>query len=154
MLMTTLLIIHGLVGTALLGAITHQLVGLLWRPAKKTGTFVNRYAAVRADVFTVAIVWLFAVETVLGMIIYPEYRLGVRIPFEEMGLRPAVGSFELKEHFAGLGLGILPLYWRTWQADMESTHHRDRAVLTALIAFAVWWDFLVGHILNNIRGFG
>ena len=22
------------------------------------------------------------------------------------------------------------------------------------LAFIVWWNFLVGHILNNIRGFG
>jgi len=23
-----------------------------------------------------------------------------------------------------------------------------------MLAFIVWWNFLVGHILNNIRGFG
>jgi len=23
-----------------------------------------------------------------------------------------------------------------------------------MLAFVVWWNFLVGHILNNIRGFG
>jgi hypothetical protein len=30
---------------------------------------------------------------------------------------------------------------------------RTRAILTALLAFIVWWGFVVGHILNNIRGF-
>ena len=29
-----------------------------------------------------------------------------------------------------------------------------RTVLTTLIAVAVWWSFLTGHIINNIRGFG
>jgi len=28
-----------------------------------------------------------------------------------------------------------------------------RRYLTWLLAFIVWWNFLVGHILNNIRGF-
>jgi hypothetical protein len=27
-------------------------------------------------------------------------------------------------------------------------------MLTSLLAFIVWWGFLTGHILNNIRGFG
>jgi hypothetical protein len=26
--------------------------------------------------------------------------------------------------------------------------------LTLMLAFIVWWGFLVGHVLNNIRGFG
>ena len=26
--------------------------------------------------------------------------------------------------------------------------------LTALLAFVVWWGFLIGHILNDIAGFG
>jgi hypothetical protein len=29
-----------------------------------------------------------------------------------------------------------------------------RAVLTAVIAFVVWWSFLIGHFMNNVRGFG
>jgi len=26
--------------------------------------------------------------------------------------------------------------------------------VTSIIAVAVWWGFLTGHIINNIRGFG
>jgi hypothetical protein len=26
--------------------------------------------------------------------------------------------------------------------------------VTLILAFVVWWSFLVGHITNNIRGFG
>jgi hypothetical protein len=33
-------------------------------------------------------------------------------------------------------------------------HARTRAALTGMLAFIVWWNFLVGHIVNNIRGFG
>jgi hypothetical protein len=29
-----------------------------------------------------------------------------------------------------------------------------RASLTAILAFVVWWSYLIGHVLNNILGFG
>jgi hypothetical protein len=69
-----------------------------------------------------------------------------------MQLAKANGSFELKEHFVALGLGMLPAYWYFWRQP-PADYARTRAVLTALLAFIVWWGFLVGHVLNNIRGF-
>jgi hypothetical protein len=27
-------------------------------------------------------------------------------------------------------------------------------LLTSILAFIIWWNFLVGHVVNNIRGFG
>ena len=95
---------------------------------------------------------LFLVELILGAIIYPAYRLGVRIPFEEMSLGWAIGAFELKEHFAGIALALLPFYACTWRAEAAEQLRTDRLAITAILAFVVWWDFLVGHVLNNIRG--
>ena len=92
----------------------------------------------------------------MGAIIYPTYRLNVRIVLEQMQLHVPNGAFELKEHFVALGLGMLPAYWYFWRALFMSSageYVRTRALLTALLAFIVWWGFLVGHILNNIRGF-
>ena len=48
---------------------------------------------------------------------------------------------------------MLPAYWYFWRAPQVAQYGRTRAVLTALLAFIVWWGFVVGHILNNIRGF-
>jgi hypothetical protein len=152
-LITTLLIVHGLVGVALLGALTHQAVSALRQPTKRTGSFVDRYTGVNQRTFTVTIVVLYLVGLTLGAVIYPSYRLNVRIPFEEMRLGWAVGLFELKEHFAGIGVGILPLYAYSWRLPAgDSSFERTRRILTALLAAIVWWDFLVGHVLNNIRG--
>ena len=83
-----------------------------------------------------------------------EYRIEVRTVVEQLGLWPQNGAFELKEHFAAVGLAILPAYWHYWRAAAAGEHARTRAILTLLLAFIVWWNFLVGHILNNIRGFG
>jgi hypothetical protein len=73
---------------------------------------------------------------------------------QQLELRPAEGAFEVKEHFAAIGLGLLPAYWYYWRLPLAPEHARTRAMLTSILAFIVWFGFLVGHVLNNIRGFG
>src|SRR6185312_3584789 len=111
---TLLLILHSLVGVALLGAITHQLVSMHRRRKVRSGSFIDRYTGVNQQVFVVAVISLYLAQVLIGAAIYPSYRLNVRIPFEEMFLFKAVGSFESKEHFAGIGVGLLPLYYWLW----------------------------------------
>jgi hypothetical protein len=149
---TVLLILHGLIGVVLLGALTHQTVSMFCGRTDRNDSFVSRYTGVRQQTFTLSVVSLYLVGVTLGAIVYPSYRLNVRIPFEEMSLGWAIGLFEIKEHFAGIGVGVLPLYANSWRAPLAQTHRRDRYVLTSLLSFIVWWDFLVGHVLNNIRG--
>ena len=151
---TFLLIVHGLLAVALLGAVTHQAVSV-FLPARKTAdSFVGRVRAVSAPSYVTAIVVLYVTTAFLGGLIYPEYRLGVRVVLEQLDLWKANGSFELKEHFVAVGLGMLPAYWYFWRQPLVAIYSRERAVITATLAFIVWWSFLVGHILNNIRGFG
>lgn len=150
-----LLLAHVLAGAALLGALTHQGVAA-WRgvpraAAGKAG-FLGRYGAVGARGFTVAVVVLYLLVALPGGLIYPVYRLDVRIPFEEMGLWWAVGLFEIKEHWGGIGLGLLPLYASLWLAPQLADHGRDRRIVTTMLAAIAWFDFVVGHVLNNLRG--
>lgn len=151
---TFLLILHSLVGVALLGAITHQAVSLLRQAIARGDSFVTRYSSVDSQAFTGAVAVMFAVQVALGAMIYPRYRLDVRIPFEEMSLGWAVGLFELKEHFAGIGLAMLPFYVFVWRNADREDRGADRTAVTLLLTFIVWWDLLVGHVLNNIRGLG
>jgi len=152
---TLLLIVHGLLAVALLGAVTHQAISV-WFPLRASaGSFVGRMRAVSAASYVNAIIILYVTTAIVGgVFIYPEYRLSVRIVLEQMRLRVPVGIFDLKEHFVTVGLGILPAYWYFWRQPLVNNHTRTRAVLTAVLAFIVWWSFLVGHILNNMRGFG
>jgi hypothetical protein len=152
---TTLLIVHGLLAVALLGAVTHQVASVLWPAARPAGSFTGRFRSVAAPGYANAIVVLYVATAVLGAIIYGEYRISIRIVLEELQLRAANGSFELKEHLAAVALGMLPAYWWYWrQPAADASVVRVRAILTAVLAFVVWWNFLVGHIVNNIRGFG
>ncbi len=78
----------------------------------------------------------------------------VRTTLEDLNLRSANGAFEIKEHLAAIGLGILPIYWFFWRLPLVIEYATGRKYLTWILAFLIWWNFLVGHILNNIKGFG
>ena len=149
---TFLLILHGLAGVALLGALTHQGLSVIAAHRGARATFAARYLRVDPRAFTTAVVVLFAASIVLGALIYPSYRVDVRIPFEEMALGWAIGLFEMKEHAGGIGLGLLPLYFVLWRGEFTESHPLDRKIITLLLAAIAWFDFTVGHVLNNIRG--
>ncbi len=67
---TTLLIIHGLLALALLGAITHQTVSLWWPVRAPVGSFVGRFRAVPSTSYVMAIIVLYLVTFVMGAWIY------------------------------------------------------------------------------------
>jgi hypothetical protein len=152
-MIVVLLILHALLAVTLLGAITHQALSV-WLPARtQAESFVARMRAVTPASYANAIVVLYLATATLGAVIYPSYRINVRIVLEQLQLYAANGAFELKEHFVAVGLGMLPAYWYFWRRPLAPDHARTRAVLTAVLAFVVWWSFIVGHLLNNIRGF-
>ncbi len=107
-------------------------------PARKAAdSFVGRMRAVSAPGYVSAIVVLYVATAILGGWIYPEYRLGVRVVLEQLDLWKANGSFELKERFVAVGFGMLPAYWYFWRQPLAASGSRERAVITAALAFIV-----------------
>ena len=149
-MITLLLIVHGLVAMFLVGAITHQALAACW-PARGSDGFTARFRAVSGPAYTNAVIVLFLATFVLGALIYPSYRLGVRNYLQSFRLFTPEGAFEVKEHFISIGLGLLPVYWLLWRQPPQAWG-RVRNIVTALLAIVVWLAFLVGHVLNNIRG--
>ena len=151
---TTLLIIHGLLAVALLGAITHQAVAV-WMPVRaKTGNFVTRFRAVPSTSYVVAIIVLYVGTVVMGAWIYTQYRFTSRLALEQLRFFKTVGAFEMKEHVATIGLIVLPAYWAFWRQPLADDYAGARKSVTLLLAIIVWANFLIGHIANNARGFG
>ena len=101
-----------------------------------------------------AIVILYVVSTLLGGTLYLDFRVDIRPGLERAGHWQALGFFDLKEHFVAIGLALLPAYWVCWQQQATDEPSRTPAALTLILAFIVWWSFLIGHVLNNIMGFG
>lgn len=104
--------------------------------------------------FANAVVVLYAVSTLLGGFIYLYFRVDIRPELERAGYWPALGFFDLKEHFVAIGFALLPAYWICWRRPNADERTQLRTMLTSLLAFIIWWGFLTGHVVNNIRGFG
>jgi hypothetical protein len=148
-----LLITHGILAVLLLGAITHQAIGAAWPATKREPGFFNSLRNVNGMSYTNAVIILFLVTFVIGTVIYPTYRVSVRTVLQEYNDYKPEGMFEMKEHLLALSLSLLPIYWLLWRRP-SGENRIARTAVTSILAIAVWWGFLTGHIINNIRGFG
>jgi hypothetical protein len=117
-------------------------------------SFFGRFRGVPSGSFTNAIVVLYTVSALLGAVLYLSFRVEIRPDLERAGHWQALGLFDLKEHFVSIGLALLPAYWVCWRQQRTDGPSRTPAALTWILAFIVWWSFLIGHFLNNIMGFG
>ncbi len=151
---TILFTCHALAAVALLGALTHQGLSVLMPVRQGAGGFVTRFRAVQGAGYATAVCVLWVVTFFFGAWIYTKYRMYVRIPIEQQGYWKTQGIFELKEHMASIGLGLLPIYWYFWKNARDPEYDSPRKWLTVTLAAFCWFMFLTGHIVNNVRGFG
>jgi len=136
-----LTILHALLAVGLLGALTHQAFSVARRkPASPAHTFIDRFRGVNSPTFTNVVVLLFVVTSIGGGLLYPRYRVDVRTTLEDLQLR------------AALGVGLLPAYWLFWRPPLHVEYADTRKYLTWILALVTWWNFLVGEVLNNIKG--
>ncbi len=151
---TILLIIHGLLAVALLGALTHQAMAVAL-PVRQTirDGFVTRFRAVAGPRYANAVCVLWVVTFLFGVWIYVNYRIHIRVPVEQQGYWKTLGVFELKEHLVTIGLGMLPIYWYLWMNARNAAYDRARKWLTVCLALICWYAILIGHIVNNVRGY-
>jgi hypothetical protein len=151
---TALLILHGLIAVALLGAVTHQTLSA-WTPSRvHPRSFFGRFRAVQPAGYANAIVGLYVGTALLGAVVYLYFKVDIQPDLERDRHWHALGFFDLKEDFVAIGLGLLPAYWISWRRPLADEPGRTKAALTAILAFIVWWSFLVGHVVNDIVGFG
>ena len=151
---TALLIVHGLVAVALLGAITHQTLAAWASSSARTRSFFGRFRAVQPAGYANAIVGLYVGTAVLGAVVYLYFKVDIQPDLERDRHWHALGFFDLKEDFVAIGLGLLPAYWISWRRPFADERDWIKVALTTILVFIVWWGFLVGHIVNDIMGFG
>ena len=150
---SVLLLVHMLLAVALIGALTHQAVSVMWPNTGRSKSFVGAFRGVNGMTYVNAIIVLFLCTAVLGAIIYPHYRLNVRTVLHTFHFYKPEGSFEFKEHAVTLGAALLPAYWYFWRNPVDG-NRSTRNAITVMLALIAWWAFMVGHVINNIRGFG
>jgi len=150
-MITALLIIHGVLAVFLIGAITHQTLGVFWPRRPGQTDFVAKARGINPAGYVNAILVLYLLTFALGAFLYPTYRVYVRPPLQDLMLTYAIGLFEIKENFAAIGLALLPSYWYFWKKAPEFS--TTRRFLVAIFFFMIWYNFIAGHLLNNVRGF-
>jgi hypothetical protein len=152
---TIWLLVHLLFAVALLGALTHQAVSVMMPVRKAAGPagFVTRFRAVPAAGYAAAVCVLWVLTFIVGSYIYTKYRTYIRIPIEQMQFWKTQGFFDFKEHIASIGLVLLPAYWYFWKNAQNPEYDTARRMLTIILCIACWFLFIVGHVLNNTRGF-
>ena len=112
---TALLILHGLVAVALLGAITHQTLAA-WTPSNAhPRSFFARFRAVQPAGYANAIVGLYLGAALLGAIVYLYFKVDIQPDLERDRHWHALGFLDLKEDFVAIGFGLLPAYWISWR---------------------------------------
>jgi hypothetical protein len=117
------------------------------------GGFIDRSPIPPASYATLIVI-LYVAQSLMGAWIYIKYRTYVRIPMEQFKHWWTVGSFEIKEHFVAMGMGLLPAYWYFWREPDSAEHAIVRKWVTVFLMLSVWYAFIVGHVANDFRGVG
>jgi hypothetical protein len=151
---TLWLLVHLLMAVGLLGALTHQAMAVALPVRRPAGGIVTRFRAVPAAGYATAVCVLYVLTFIVGSYIYTRYRIFVRIPLEQSGYFKTQGFFDFKEHVTSLGLLLLPAYWYFWKNGQNPEYETPRKMTTVVLAAMVWFLFIVGHVINNTRGFG
>ena len=152
---TLWLLVHLILAVTLLGSLTRQAVAVAI-PVRKAATgagFITRFRAVPAPGYATAVCILWVLMFIVGSYIYTKYRIYIRIPIEQAGYWKTQGFFDFKEHMVAIGLTLLPAYWFFWKNAKSPEYDSARRWTTVVLACICWFAFIVGHILNNTRGF-
>ena len=145
--------LHAVVGLAVVGALTHDFIWSLRYLKDRYGqaTAERRFLRWGARLFAAAFLG--------GLLLYPQYKLEVRIGWLD-AQRPWVGRlFDIKEHFAAVALASLAAQsWiacRAHPAQMKDPLGRLVYVsLAGLNAGLVWVIALIGLYTATHRSFG
>jgi hypothetical protein len=150
---TLWLFVHLILAVGLLGALTHQAMAVALPVRQSAGGIVSRFRAVPAAGYATAVCVLWVLTFLVGSYIYGKYRIYIRIPLEVRHYYKTGAFFDFKEHVASIGLVLLPAYWFFWKNARNAEYDTARKGVTLVLAVMCWFLFIVGHVLNNTRGF-
>ncbi len=147
--MTALLVLHALFAMALVGSATHLVVVALrvWRGGHHLASRLRLHALVTFGLFGVAFL--------LGLLLYPHYRVQVRAAWLDAHAPWASSLFDIKENLAALALPLLLALWAVGRR-LRMPEDGALAPLLAGLGVCVWLfvavAFVSGLVVTNTRG--
>ena len=146
--MKVVLLLHALMSVALIGAATHNGITSI-------RYFFGDVSRVRAHRRWVAVTfWTYLGAFVLGNIMYPLFRTGVRAAYLDATFPLATGFFEVKEHWIALGFALLLWYYpasRKFGASDPFPRGWMYPTAGIVIMSIVWMSALTGLALVAIK---
>lgn len=143
-----MLLLHALSGFAALAISVHVLY-FAWRGGGDDNA--GHRARARARRYA-AIAWpLYVAAMVTGALVYPAYKVGVREAWLDANRPALTGLFEIKEHWAALGLlvawGVRRYLCRSTGeqiSDPDATFWRGQTVLTLIVVICALANVVIG----------
>jgi hypothetical protein len=144
-----LLLVHLFLTFLLVGGLTHNLLCVKDYVRGKFGRerLELRYLKVSF--------WAYLAVYLLGALIYPAYRIYVRRDYFDPHVPWATGLFEVKEHWAAVGLALFFGYYllrRSFRPSEEQEKLWLYVPLTVLLNVIVWYVVVVGCWLTSLKG--
>lgn len=144
-----LLILHALCGILLLGSMTHNVllvVPYLW----------GRYKRIPLEKLYVKVAFVAYLLTFgLGALTYPNYRYHVRALHFDKELPWGSNLFDIKEHWAGVGLAVFVAFLilsRIIDPKKDKDMLGIYAFCSVVLALIVWFNVISGLLLTSYRG--
>lgn len=143
-----LVVLHTAGAIVLIGASTHHFLIAL---GYVRGVYKQRLGRIYAATMFAA----YLITYLLGAIAYPPFRYHVRAIFLDRYAPWASNLFDIKEHFASIGLpmvlGIF-LLSRAWEPKRDRVALPMYALFSALICAIVWFNVFSGIIIALEKG--
>lgn len=146
-----LMVLHLLATFALVGAMTHNLIIVIGYVRGKFGRKNREQYYVKIAFWSYIIVYAF------GALAYPAFRINTRAALFDLHIRWATGLFEVKEHWGGLGLALIGVYYflrRHFEPDQEKEKLYFYVPLCFLLNIILWYKVIVGCYLALLKGAG
>lgn len=147
-LTAVLVVVHALAAMVLIGASTHQAIIVF---GYLRGVYKSRLGRIYAATVLVSYLVTFA----LGAAAYPAFRYHTRALYLDRYQPWASNLFDVKEHFASLGLplviGVFVLS-RVLEPKSDRSLLPGYAVLSFGVAAIVWFNVIAGLVVTLARG--
>ncbi len=145
-----LLLIHAIIGFGALAISIHVLWFVWKRPGLGAAGRVRHYLRIAWPMYLAALI--------SGALIYPAYMVTVRKAWLEAHRPAVVGWFEIKEHWAALGLILAWGMWRWFrkgETDEALMHHptfwRGMGLIALLATICILINVVLGAWVVMIR---
>jgi len=144
-----LLLIHLLATFVLVGSMTHNVFIVAGYVRGKFGRqkLEQRYVKVS--------LWAYTIVYIIGVLIYPAFGAHIRHTYFDPQLPWATGLFEVKEHWAAMGLAMIFVYYFLRKNFLPSEERNKLFLyvpLCVILNVILWYKVIVSCCLTAMKG--